>query len=89
MRFFAGLGGAVSRYRFPTQRVKTMTGGPHGILGLDVQPADAPAIGAEIGIDAVGRPRRGPVFSEVLWTIRATATAFVLGRELWTLNLEP
>ena len=78
MRFFAGLGAGVYRYRFQDQRVKTMTGGLHGILGLDVQPSDAFAIGVEIGIDAVGGPHRDPVFSEVLWMIRATATAKLL-----------
>ena len=78
VRFFAGLGAGVYRYRFQTQRAEIKTGGVHGIVGADVQPAESFAIGVEIGIDAIGGPHRGPVFSEVLWMIRATATAKLL-----------
>jgi hypothetical protein len=78
VRFFAGVGAGLYRYRFQAQRARTMTGGLHGTMGVEVQPAQAFAISAEIGIDAAGGPHRRPVFSEVLWMIRGTVSAKVL-----------
>ena len=78
LRVFVGLGAGVYRYRFQAQHAETMTGGLHGVFGVEVLPAESFAIAGEIGIDAVGGPRRGPVFSTVLWMIRATVSAKLL-----------
>jgi hypothetical protein len=74
-RVFAGVGAGVYRYRFPSQHAETLTGGLHVMLGADVLTGDSFVIGAEIGIDAINGPKRGPVRSAVLWVTRATIGA--------------
>lgn len=71
LRPYAGFGFGVYRYRYPDQQVTVATGGIHGIFGADVMPSESFGIFAEVGIYAINGPRRSPVFSAVLWSIRA------------------
>jgi len=75
IRPYTGFGVGVYRYRFPDQGVAVTTGGLHGIAGVDVMPDERFGFTAEIGIHAINGPRRKPVFSTVLWSVRATIGA--------------
>jgi hypothetical protein len=78
IRPYGGFGVGIYHYRYPDQQVTVTTGGLHGIAGVDVMPADHLGISAEIGIHAINGPRRSPVFSTVLWSIRTTVGVRVL-----------
>jgi hypothetical protein len=71
VRPYTGFGIGVYRYRFPDQRVTVATGGIHGIFGVDVMRWERFGISAEVAVHAINGPRRSPVFSTVLWNIRA------------------
>ena len=50
----------------------------HFIVGLDVMTAERFGLTGEVAIHAINGPRRAPVFSYVLFSMRATFRARVL-----------
>lgn len=77
-RPYGGFGFGIYRYRFQDQRVAVDKGGIHGVAGVDVMVAEKIGITAELGIHAIGGPGRDPVFSTVLWSLRATLGARIM-----------
>ena len=72
IRPFAVFGIGVYRYHFPDQHVVVTTGGIHALIGIDIMPGDRYGFTWDVGIRAIGGPRRGPVFSYTLFALQAT-----------------
>lgn len=77
-RPYAGVGAGVYRYHFRDQHVTVTMGGIHGVFGLDVMARERLAFTGEVGIHAANGPRRGPVVSVLLWSVRATVGARIV-----------
>jgi len=77
-RPYAGFGVGVYQYAYRDQHVNVTTGGVHGVFGLDVMAQERLAFTGEVGIHAINGPRRDPVFSVVLWSLRATVGARIV-----------
>jgi hypothetical protein len=77
-RPYGGLGIGVYRYRYPDQQVTVATGGIHALFGADIMVSESFGISPEVGISAINGPRRNPVFSTVLWSIRAAVGVRIL-----------
>jgi len=71
VRAYAGGGLGIYRYRSDTGAVSSTRLGIHGVAGLDLAAGRRTAVTTEVGVHVVRGPDQPPVFSYLLWVLRA------------------
>jgi hypothetical protein len=71
LRLYAGGGLGVYHYRSDNGDVDATRLGIQGFAGFDLLVSDRTAVTTEVGVHVVGGPDAPPVFSVILWALRA------------------
>jgi len=71
----AGVGFGAYRYHFDEGAVSRIRGGAHVFIGFDVTMGERVAMTTDFAVHAIGGPSQPPVFSYLLWVMRASVGA--------------